>query len=65
MEAPDAIQQVSTFDNISQINRDPRLSATGLSYRYESVFFLLFVNVHIISFFVKQIIFIFLCDIIL
>lgn len=33
MEAPDAIQQVSTFDDISQINRDPRLSVTGIPYR--------------------------------
>lgn len=33
MEAPDAIQQVSTFDDISRISRDARFSVAGPSYR--------------------------------
>lgn len=33
MEAPDSIQQASTFDDISRINRDARFSVAGPSYR--------------------------------
>ncbi|XP_055322731.1 transmembrane protein 132E [Sitodiplosis mosellana] len=32
MEAPDSIQQASTFDDISRINRDARFSIAGPSY---------------------------------
>lgn len=33
MDNPDTIQQVSTFDDISRINRDARFSVAGPTYR--------------------------------